>query len=405
MTAGTEIPRDDINRLQRVAFLIAGLACAATAFGAFATEGGHEQFWRSYLLAFMFTLGFPLGAFGVVQIFHLTHGAWGFGARRFLEGAMKTLPFLALAFAPIAFFGLHTLYEWSAPGYFGGDHRLDFKSGWLTPESFRLRAAGYFAFWIVVTFVQTGLSRKLDATGDLRVLKRMSVVAGPSLVLYVLTMTFAAFDWTMSLDAHWYSTIYGAIFVVGQGISAWAFAIVFSNWLRKRPQFEPTMKPGHFHDLGKLMFAFVLLHAYTNFSQFLIIWSGNISEEQPFFMLRKTGPWLAIGLFLVVFHFALPFLVLLSRNLKRNAGRLVVIALWLILLRWVDLTWYIVPSVRLEGGPTGHLHWMDVATPLALFSVWLVLFFQMIKGKAMISARDLEFEAELEGVPASANPH
>jgi hypothetical protein len=403
MTVGHEIPRDDINRLQRGVLLLAVLATAATAVGAFTAPAG--QFWRSYLLAFMFTLAFPLGSLAVVQIFHLTHGAWGFGTRRFQEGAMKTLPFMAIAFAPIAFLGMHSLYEWSHPGYFGEDHRLDFKSSYLSPSTFQLRAAAYFGIWILIATVQTGLSRKLDATGDIRYVKRMSVVAGPALVLYVLTMSFAAFDWTMSLDAHWFSTIYGAIFIVGQGITAWAFAIVLSNWLRKRPQFEPTMKPQHFHDLGKLMFAFVLLHAYTNFSQFLIIWSGNIAEEQPFFLVRKTGPWLAIGLFLVVFHFALPFLVLLSRNLKKNPGRLVVIAAWLLLLRWVDLTWYIVPSVREGTESVGQLHWMDVAAPLALFSIWLALFLQTIKGRAIVHSRDVEIEGELEGMPVSATTH
>ncbi|MEO6708078.1 MAG: hypothetical protein ABI054_00175 [Planctomycetota bacterium] len=402
MSAGIEIPRDDVNRLQRGAMLIALVACAATAFGAFQHPG---QFWRSYLIAFMFTLAIPLGSFAVVQIFHLTHGKWGFGARRFLEGAMRTLPFMALAFAPIAIFGMHSLYEWSHEGFFGPDSRLDFKRFFLSPQAFQLRAVLYFAIWIGLMLVQTSLSRKLDSTGDIRYLKRMSVVAGPSLVLYVLTMTFAAFDWTMSLDPHWYSTIYGAIFVVGQGISTWAFAIFFSNWLRKRPQFEAVMKPGHFHDLGKLMFAFVLLHAYTNFSQFLIIWSGNIAEEQPFFLIRKTGPWLAIGLFLVVFHFALPFLVLLSRNLKKNPGKLVIIAMWLMLLRWVDLTWYIVPSVHLEDGSIGQLHWMDVAAPLALFSLWFVLYLQSIKGRVIVSPRDAEFDAELEGVPANVSAH
>ncbi len=400
--AGIEIPRDDINRLQRVVLFLAVIAGAATVFGALQS---HEQFWHSYLLAFMFTLGFPLGSFAVVQIFHLTHGSWGFGARRFLEGAMRTLPFMALAFAPIAFFGLHSLYEWSHADVVASDLILQKKAPYLNEQAFQLRAVGYFAVWILMAFIQSGYSKKLDATGDPAYLRRMSMVAGPSLVVFFLTMSFAAFDWTMSLDPHWYSTIYGAIFIVGQGISTWAFAIVFSNWLKKRSQFEPTMKPGHFHDLGKLMFAFVLLHAYTNLSQFLIIWSGNIAEEQPFFLDRKQGPWLAVGLFLVVFHFALPFLVLLSRNLKRNAGRLVIIAAWLILLRWVDLCWYIVPSIDHEGGEIGSLHWMDVAAPLALFSLWLALFLQSIKGRAIIDSRDLEIEAALEGVPVSPSHH
>ena len=399
MSAGIEIPRDDVNRLQRTALVVALAAGAATAFGAFQD---HHQFWHSYLLAFMLTLGFPLGAFAVVQIFHLTHGSWGFGARRFLEASMRTLPVMALAFAPIAFLGLHSIYEWSHEDVVRGDALLTHKEPWLNPTAFQMRAVGYFAVWILLMLVQSSLSKKLDQTGDARYLKRMGQVAGPALLVYVLTMTFAAFDWTMSLDPHWYSTIYGAIFVVGQGLTTWAFSIVFSNWLRNRSQFEYVMQPTHFHDLGKLMFAFVLLHAYTNFSQFLIIWSGNIAEEQPFFLVRKQGPWLAIGLFLVVFHFALPFLVLLSRNLKKNPGRLVIVACWLLLLRWVDLCWYIVPSIDHEGGALGHIHWMDVAAPIALVSLWFTLFLQNVKGRAVVDPRDQAIEAALEGMPAGS---
>ncbi|MBK8178161.1 MAG: hypothetical protein IPK67_04570 [Planctomycetes bacterium] len=399
--AGIEIPRDDVNRLQRTVMIIAGVAIAATAFGAFQDR---QQFWHSYLLAFMFTLGFPLGSFAVVQIFHLTHGSWGHGARRFLECSMRTLPFLAVCFAPIAFLGMHSIYEWSHAEVVAGDPILTHKQPYLNPSAFQMRAVGYFAVWIVLMLIQSGLSRKLDETGDARHLKRMSQFAGPALLIYVLTMSFAAFDWTMSLDPHWFSTIYGLIFVVGQGISTWAFAIIFSNWLSKRTQFEYVMQPGHFHDLGKLMFASVLLHAYTNFSQFLIIWSGNIAEEQPFFLVRKEGPWLAIGLFLVVFHFALPFLVLLSRNLKKNAGRLVIVACWLLLLRWVDLSWYIVPSIDHEGGALGQLHWMDVAAPIALFTTWLALFLQGVKGRVIVTPRDQAIEAALEGMPAHSAP-
>ncbi len=399
---GIEIPRDDVNRLQRKVLLLAVIAGIATIIGALQSQ---EQFWRSYLLAFMLTVAFPLGSFAVVQIFHLTHGGWGFGARRFLEASMRTLPFMALAFAPLAIFGTHTLYEWSHAEVVAGDPLLTHKAPYLNEHAFQLRAAAYFAIWILFALVQSNLSKKLDATGNPAYLRRMSMVAGPALVFYVLTMSFAAFDWTMSLDPHWYSTMYGVIFVVGQGISAWAFAIIFSNWLKKRAQFEYVMQPGHFHDLGKLMFAFVLLHAYTNFSQFLIIWSGNIAEEQPFFLDRKQGPWLAVGLFLVVFHFALPFLVLLSRNLKRNAGRLVIIAAWLVLLRWVDLCWYIVPSIDHEGGALGKVHWMDVAAPLALFSIWLALFLQNVKGRVIVNPLDQQIEAALEGVPLTTTTH
>jgi hypothetical protein len=399
--AGIEIPRNDINRLQRGVLLLAVVSSLVTAFGAMQST---QQFWHSYLLAFMFTLGFPLGSFAVVNIFHLTHGSWGFGSRRFLEAAMRTLPFMALAFAPILFFGTHSLYEWTHLDVVAADPMLTHKAPYLNQQAFMQRALVYFAIWIGLAMYQSRLSQKLDATGDIAYLKRMSMVAGPSLVLYVLTMTFASFDWAMSLDPHWYSTIYGAIFIVGQGIAAWAFAIMFSNWLRKREQFKAALEPKHFHDLGKLMFAFVLLHAYTNFSQFLIIWAGNIAEEQPFFLNRKQGPWLAVGLFLVVFHFAQPFLVLLSRNLKKNAAKLVVIAAWLIALRWVDLSWYLVPSLH-DGGVVGSLHWMDVAAPLALFSIWLALFLQSVKGRAVIDARDLEYEGALEGMPVTSAAH
>jgi hypothetical protein len=184
-----------------------------------------------------------------------------------------------------------------------------------------------------------------------------------------------------------------------------AFLIIILVWLARRTPLSDIVVPAHFHDLANLMLAFVMLWAYLSFAQFLIIWSGNIAEEQPFFLRRKEGPWLAIGLFLVVFHFALPFLVLLSRNLKKNPGKLVIVAVWLILLRWVDLGWYIVPAIHHSDGSVGHLHWMDAAAPIALFSLWLALFLQSVKGRIVVSPRDQEYEATLEGVPLATTTH
>jgi hypothetical protein len=211
--------------------------------------------------------------------------------------------------------------------------------------------------------------------------------------VYGVTMTLAAVDWAMSLEPHWFSTMYGVIFVVGQALSTLAFAIVASSWLHKREPFRRWLSADHFHDLGNLMFAFVLLWAYTTFSQFLIIWSGNVSEETPWYLARTRGGWQGAALALALFHFVLPFLLLLWRRIKRNTSVLPWVALLLLAMRFVDVFWLVAPAFHPEGLV---VHWLDVVVPIAIGGFWVAFFVQNLKGRPLLSLQDAKLEAMLE---------
>jgi hypothetical protein len=389
-----ETLREVFNRNQRKSLAIAAVAGIATLVGAVIDSG---QFFQSYLLAFLFWLSFPLGSLAIIQLHHLTGGSWGMPIRRLLEAATRTLPHMALLFLPIAF-GLHSLYQWSRAEVVAADPILQHKSLYLNVPFFLARAALYFAVWIGVATVQSRLASRQDKLGGPSLAHRMRKVAGPGIGLYALCMSFAAFDWGMSLEPHWFSTIYGVVFIIGQGVATLAFSIVAATWLSGRQPFARWVNAGHFHDLGKLLFAFVMLWAYVNFSQFLIVWSGNLAEETPWYLNRIHGGWREIALFLVVFHFALPFAALLSAKVKRNPRALVTIAFVLIFLRWVDLFWWIVPTFHPGHF---HIHWLDVSTTIAVGGLWFGVFVQQAKGRPLISLQDAHLEGLLEA-PAEA---
>jgi hypothetical protein len=389
MSPGERTLRETFDRMQRRALLVGGAAGVAVAVGGVLDPA---QFFRSYLLSYLFWLAFPLGALAIVQLHHMTGGSWGFAIRRLLEGSMRTLPWMALLFVPIVL-GAHQLYEWTHADVVAADPILARKSAYLNLPFWVVRAAVYFAIWISIAVVQNRLSNRQDKLGDPLLVRRMRAIAGPAMGLYALTMTFAAFDWAMSLEPHWYSTIYGVIFIVGQALTTLAFAVVASAWLGKRQPFARWIAPGHFHDLGKLMFAFVLLWAYVNYSQYLITWSGNLPEETPWYLHRATGGWQALAAFLIVFHFSAPFLVLLSRGIKRSPGKLAAVALGLIAMRYADLFWLIVPAFRHDGL---GVHWLDLATPVAMGGLWFALFLRQLKGRPLISLQDAHLEAALE---------
>ena len=379
----------ELDRFRQRALAVGAVAAVAAIAGAILDP---ESFFRAYLFAWLYWIGLGLGSLAIVMLHHMTGGSWGFAVRRLLESGMRTLPLLAILFLPIAL-GMERLYPWTDEVAVASDPLLRHKQAYLNAPFFLGRAAGFFALWIGSAAILLHLAARKDRTGDRKHENRARMLSGPLIAVYGVSMTFAAIDWAMSLEPHWFSTMYGVIFVVGQVLTTLAFAIVVASWLQHREPFKRWISADHFHDLGNLMFAFVLLWAYTSFSQFLIIWSGNVSEETPWYLARTHGGWQAVALALVLLHFAVPFLLLLWRRIKRDTGVLPYVALLILAMRFVDVFWLVGPAFHPEGF---SIHWLDFACPIAIGGLWLALFARNLKGRPLISLQDANLVEQLE---------
>lgn len=357
---------------QSRALIIGVLGAALCAVGAFVSL---DSFLRGYLIAYMFWLGLSMGCLGLLMVQYLSGGLWGLVIRRFLEAGTKQLPLMAVLFLPILFLRNH-LYEWM-------EHPIERNHWYLNTPSWIIRYALYFVIWLILMTVLTNWSKRLDSPLTSRA-PRFQALSGAGLVIYSLTMSFAAVDWVMSLDPHWGSTIYGLIFLVGQGLSALCFCIIMLTVVTRYSPYDDIVKPMQFHDLGKLTLAFVMLFAYFSFSQWLIIWSGNLPEEIGWYLERIRGPWGYVILGIVLFHFALPFAMLLSRERKRAGKRLIGLALLLMIMRVVDIYWYVVPNFP-------HVSmfsiWYIVA-PIGIGGLWLASFFYNLRQRQILPAYD-----------------
>ena len=381
-------PTAELARLGRGGMILGAVGLGLAAIG-FATVD-RASFLQSYLIAFIFWIGITLGSMAVLMIQHLTNGKWGLVSRRILEASTRTLPLMALLFLPI-WFNLPTLYKWARPEA-ASDPIIQQKVAYLNPTFFGIRAVIFFAVWGALIYVLNKWSREQDerpAQPKGPIDRRFRMLSGPGLVLYVVTITFMSVDWIMSLDPHWYSTIFGVLTLGGQGLATMAFTIVVLASLVRFAPMSGIADAGTFHDLGKLMFAFVMLWAYFSVSQLLIIWSANLPEEVPFYLERLHGPWYPISVTLLLGQFALPFLLLLSQSLKRNPRTVRTVAIWILAMRVVDITWTIGPVFRGEGS---GLSWLDFAVVLAMGGLWLGLFFRTLAGRALVPARDPYFK-------------
>ena len=377
-----DLPADHVlHRVQGGALVVAGIGILGCVIGVFAAR---PQFFHAYLISYLFFLGLALGSMAILMIQYITGGAWGAVIRRLLESATRTLPLMALLFLPIAL-GLTDLYEWARPEHVAHDPILQHKSLYLNVPFFLGRAVFYFAAWITTAYFLNRWSYEQDAAADPRLTRRLEMMSRGGLLLYALTMTFAAMDWGMSLEPHWFSTLYGVMFMGGQGLSTFAFMIPMAALLAERQPFARIISPAQFHDLGKLMLAFVMLWAYFALSQYLIIWSANLPEEIPWYLARTKNGWQWVALVLVIVHFALPFLVLLSRDIKRHARAVAVVALILIFARFVDLFWLLRPAVAPEGFA---IHWLDPAAAAAVGGMWMWLFVSQLKTRPVLPLND-----------------
>ncbi len=359
---------DSVGRLQRNALMAGAIALLVCIFGAIKSP---QIFFPSYLMVYLLVLGLALGSLGLLMLQHLTGGHWGIVIRRPLESATRTLPLLAVLFIPIIF-GMKYLYgAWLDPERVRGEPLSAMQQGYLTAHWFYIRAFLYFVVWIGLMFIFNRWSREQDVNqDDLALRRRFKMLAGPGIILYVFVMTFAAIDWVMSISPHWASTIYGFLFVAGQLISAMSLMIAVVVLLSHTAPMAGLIQKRHIHDLGKLLLTFVMLFAYFDFSQLLIIWSGNQPEEITFYRSRLYGEWGVVAVIVLVFHFFVPFFLLLSRDLKRNYRLLPKVALWMIFMRLVDLFWMTRPEFTGRAIPT----WIDFVVPIALIGLWLGFF-------------------------------
>ena len=373
--------------LQNRALIIGIAGLAASAVGAVISV---DQFVQSWLVGFLFCLGLSLGSLGLLMLQHLSGGQWGLVGRRVFEAGSRTLPFVVLLFIPVAL-RLPTLFEWARPEA-AENAIIQAKVGYLNATFFLIRAGIYFAFWLILVTLLNRWSAEQDrgqGTTPADSVK-FRTVSAPGLLFLIITVTFASVDWVMSLDPEWFSTIFGLLTVVGWGLTTFALTIIVLSKLEQSGVATDILKPRHFHDLGKLMLAFVMLWAYMSFSQFLIIWSGNLPEEIPWYVRRTTGSWGYVAIALVIGHFAFPFILLLSQDLKKRSKMLARVAMFIIFMRLVDVIWLVEPEFR--GGTVFPIHWMDITLPLGLFGVWLFVFTRNLRSRALLPRNDPYFK-------------
>jgi hypothetical protein len=399
MTANNEAmlaerPTADLARLRARWLVLCGIGLVGLIIGFFTVD--RETFMQSYLIGFMFWSGITIGSMAMLMVQYLSGGGWGLFARRVFEASARALPMLALLFVPIAL-SLPVLYPWARPDALA-DPKIALKAAYLNPTFFYIRAALYFAIWMALTFTLTRWSKEQD-DNPVRLPGpkdgRMRVLSGPGLVLYMLTITFMSVDWVMSLEPHFTSTIWGILTLGGQGLSTLAFSILVLAALSRFKPVSELASEGNFHDLGKLMLAFVMLWAYFNVSQFIIIYQGNLPEEIPWYIDRITGSWAPVAVLVLVGHFVLPFTLLLSRNWKRKGNTLARIAMFMLVMRVVDMIWTIGPIFRRSGST---LSWLDFAAVLGLGALWLLVFFRNLGARALVPAHDPYFEDALANV-------
>ncbi len=355
------------------------------ALGLLGSEEARHQLWHSWLVGALFVLSVALGALFFVLVHHSTQAGWSVVVRRIAENVMATLPFLALLFVPLVFFGLHDLFHWTHADEVAKDHLLQHKQPYLNETFFLIRTVACFAIWSALALWFGRLSRLQDATGDHELTRRMRRASPPGLLLFALTVTFFAFDWLMSLDPHWYSTIFGLYFFAGSAVAFFAFLALAVIAGRRAGLLVEAVSAEHRQDIGKLLFGFVVFWAYMAFSQYLLIWYAYLPEETGFFAERLTGSWRTASVALALGHFVVPFFFLLPRAFKRSGMALAAASVWLLAMHLFDLYWLVMPNLH-PTGMTPSL--LDAAALIGCCGVFLAAFGLALKRQALVPLRD-----------------
>jgi hypothetical protein len=360
--------------IQRRSLVIGVIGAIASVAGAFLAP---DSFYSAYLSGFMFWLGLSLGCMAILMLHHLVGGAWSIVIRRILESGMMTLPLMFVLFIPILL-NLPKLYFWARPGL--TDPKIvEIHDSYLNFNGILIRYILYFAIWFGMAYFLNRWSTEQDTIAGQSTL-RFRAMSSIGLVIYSFTISFAVIDWVMSLQARWISTIYGFIFIAGEALSAFCFCVVIESILGKRKPMSDYLTDTEVHDHGKFMLTFVMVWTYFNFSQWLIIWAGNLPDEIPWYMRRMNGGWGEVGLFLAVFQFAVPFALLLSRQLKREARTLVRLASWILLMRMVDIFWHVEPALH----PAFHVSWLHFTIIAGIGGLWMAYFFHNLRSRPLL---------------------
>jgi hypothetical protein len=371
-----------IGRFQMPA-LITGIVFGAISIAGFFIAGPQE-FYRAYLPSFLFWWAIALGSLTVLCLQYVTGGEWGLMIRRPLGAASRSLWMIGLLFIPVLL-GMKYIYPWMDEELVQHDPTLKLKVAWLNPQRFIIFAVGYFLIWCLWAWRLRVLSLKFyeDRAPETDLRRRKWASSG--LLMIVLTVSFSAIDWMMSLEPKWTSTMYPLIILVGCGLSAFVFVTFFLTRLAATPAMRGILKPTHLRDLGNLMLAFVMLYAYTTFSEFLLIWYANLKEEIPHYLIRSHGTWGVFASMIVLFHFFLPFFMLLMRPIKDNPRTIGIVAIIILVMRYIAIYWLVAPSWY---GAQFHYHWINLTTLIAVGGIWMFEFIRQLKGQTIIPVHE-----------------
>jgi hypothetical protein len=397
--------------------LVVGIVFSVIAAALAAADHSEDHLLRGWLLGLVLTFGFSVGGLALLMLQYLTGGKWGLLLRRPLEAMSRTLPLVFVYWVVIAL-SLKKLYLWAAVDDVGAAlksgwineiqaHAIEFKRPMLNPTAFILVSLLCFAIWGFYTWRLNALGLQRDAASPATTpewIKRFENISGPGVLVYSITMSAAAIYWVMSLDPTWYSSVYGLLFLVGQAYSVLALSIIVVVSLSKAEPFHTVLRQTEQHDLGKFTFAFVMLNIYLAFSQFLIIWSGNLPEEIPWYQDRFLGGWGVIITLDFIFHWLIPFTLLLSRDLKRNKKRLVRVCQWMVFAKAFDLFWLIEPNFK-DAARNLHFSWgilEYIAVPVAMTAFWIAFFCTRLQSRPLVQTNDPHVAEILEPEHAHA---
>ena len=377
--------------VERISGVVGGLGLLLCVAGFFANRA---EFFQSYLFAFIYWSGFAFGGLGVLLLNNVVGGKWGVTARRFLEAQMRTLP-LIFIFTLILLFGLKDLYPWTHPNIVAASDVLRHKHPYLNIPFFIARIFIYFAILTFWGWRVNRFSDEQDRTGDPTIRERMRAFSAPGLLIFVLTMSFAYIDWILSADTQFFSTVYGAMILIGDVLQTFALTIATIILTSKGDRFGGRINAKILHDLGNLMFAFTIFWTYLSASQLIIVWPANLPQELVWYLDRVSGFWKWLTLVIALSMFAIPFLALLSQARKRDPRRLIKIAFWILVARAIDVFWIIEPTFRSASTSsplhTAHgfaIYWTDFAAFFGIGGVWVYVFLGQLRRRPLLPLHD-----------------